>query len=60
MLPPLQGVIQFMQANNPGRPISDDRVLGFSSPDDVNAWLMDNPERVLGGVHFSFNEAGVW
>ncbi|KAL4859820.1 ABC transporter A family member 2 [Chlorella vulgaris] len=52
-----QGVIQFMQANNPGRPISDDRVLGFTSPDAVNAWLMDNPERVLGGVHFSFNEA---
>lgn len=42
-----------MMALNPGRPISPDRVLGFADAAATNAWLQANPERVLGGVHFS-------
>ncbi|EFN57675.1 hypothetical protein CHLNCDRAFT_57211 [Chlorella variabilis] len=48
-----QAIVQYMQASNPGRPIPGDKVLGFATPSDVNDWLTLNPERVLGGVHFS-------
>ena len=52
-LSPAQAIVQYMQASNPGRPIPGDKVLGFATPSDVNDWLTLNPERVLGGVHFS-------
>jgi ABC-type multidrug transport system permease subunit len=51
-----QELVQAIQAGNAGRPIPDDRVLSFATPSDANTWLLANPERVLGGVHFS--EAG--
>jgi hypothetical protein len=49
----VQAIVQYMQDSNPGRPIPADKVLGFATPSDANSWLTQNPERVLGGVHFS-------
>lgn len=48
-------LVNSMRLNNPGRPINEDAILGFESIDAANAYLADNPERVLGGVHFLFN-----
>lgn len=55
-----------MAGFNPGRPIDSSRVLGpdwqdsdnFQNQTSVNEWLTANPERVLGGVHFSQSEGG--
>jgi hypothetical protein len=41
-----------MRAYNPGRPISEGSVLGFASIADTNAWMLENPEKTLGAVHF--------
>lgn len=47
----------FMMSSNPGRPIAADRVLRFDNVSTTNAWLLANPERVVGGVHFEGTEA---
>ena len=54
-----------MRARNPGRAISADRVVSFADMDAANAWLAQNPERVMGGVHFKTRgeqgwQAGGW
>ncbi len=49
-------LVDSMRINNPGRPIDEESILGFESIDAANAFLADNPERVLGGVHFLFDE----
>ncbi|PSC73682.1 ABC transporter A family member 2 [Micractinium conductrix] len=49
-------VVPHIMAANPGRPISPDQVLQFSDPSAANAWLVANPERCPGGIHFSFPE----
>mgnify|MGYP001810675978 CR=1 FL=1 len=55
--PSLQDVVvPHIMAANPGRPISPDQVLQFSDPSAANAWLVANPERCPGGIHFSFPE----
>lgn len=41
-----------MRTNNGGRTIEPARVKGFTGIAAANRWLMANPERVLGGVHF--------
>lgn len=38
--------------NNPGRPIAEDRVKSFRTPDEVDAWLLSNPMRCPGALHF--------
>ena len=50
----------FLAASNPGRPIAPDRVLSFANAEAANAWLRDNPERVMGGVHFSARGEQCW
>ncbi|KAL0689511.1 hypothetical protein Bca4012_089189 [Brassica carinata] len=34
------------------RPIPEDKVRSFAAPDDVDAWLMANPLRTPGALHF--------
>jgi hypothetical protein len=51
----MQGLVQAMMRNNPGRVIPDDRVLGFNNREEANVWLLANPDKVLGGVHFDEN-----
>ena len=40
--------------NNPGRPISPDRTLGFASREDANTFVLaDLDRRVSGALHFN-------
>lgn len=48
----MQDVVTAIRTNN-GRVISEERVKGFASMDDANAWLLENPERTAGGLHFN-------
>ncbi|GAB4824042.1 hypothetical protein N2152v2_011088 [Parachlorella kessleri] len=54
----VQGIVDSIRANNPGRPISPDAVQGFADIDSVNAWLLDNPERTTAIVHFQEQSSG--
>lgn len=53
-----QSVVDAIRANNPGRPIPSDAVLGFASIADANTYLLDHPESALGGVHFLLDANG--
>jgi hypothetical protein len=48
----VRGLVDAIRRNNPGRPIPADKVLGFRTPDDVDAWLFQNPMRCPGALHF--------
>lgn len=48
----MQSIIDAIRENN-GRAIDEDRVKSFESLDDANAWLIENPERTSGGLHFN-------
>lgn len=52
----MQEVVNAIRANN-GRVIGEDRVQGFESIDAANAWLLENPERTAGGLHFNETSA---
>ena len=57
-LPGTQGLAHGIQANNPGYAIPDSKVLGFASISDANAFLLDNPFAMAGGVHFTTDAIG--
>ena len=40
----MQTIVDNMRLNNEGREISEDRVKGFNSLEEANAWLLENPE----------------
>lgn len=42
-----------IKANNPGRPIPDDRVMGFATAAEVDEYLAANPDTVISAVHFN-------
>ncbi|CAO2206628.1 unnamed protein product [Urochloa humidicola] len=48
----VRGLVDAIRRNNPGRPIPAEKVLGFRTPDDVDAWLFQNPMRCPGALHF--------
>ncbi|CAN6923811.1 unnamed protein product [Brassica oleracea] len=48
----VRDIVDAIRANNPGRPIPEDKVRSFAAPDDVDAWLMANPLRTPGALHF--------
>lgn len=48
-------IAEAMRMNNPGRSISEDAVLSFASIADANAWLLENPAKASGGVHFLYD-----
>ncbi|CAN6916939.1 unnamed protein product [Brassica oleracea] len=48
----VRDIVDAIRANNPGRPIPEDKVRSFAVPDDVDAWLMANPLRTPGALHF--------
>ena len=45
-------IVEGIRLNNPGRAIPEQSVIGFESIEAANAYLLANPERVPGGVHF--------
>ncbi|KAG2311511.1 hypothetical protein Bca52824_023068 [Brassica carinata] len=48
----VRDIVDAIRANNPGRPIPEDKVRSFATPDDVDVWLMANPLRTPGALHF--------
>ncbi|KAL6646412.1 hypothetical protein ACP70R_018020 [Stipagrostis hirtigluma subsp. patula] len=45
-------LVDAIRRNNPGRPIPPEKVKGFRTPDEVDAWLFANPMRCPGALHF--------
>ncbi|KAF5459766.1 hypothetical protein F2P56_019686 [Juglans regia] len=45
-------IVDRIMANNPGRPIPSTKVQSFRTPNDVDAWLVNNPMRCPGALHF--------
>ena len=54
----LQAIAGSIQVNNPGYAIPDSKMLGFSSMSDANAFMLDHPFALSGGVHFSTAAVG--
>ncbi|XP_050255430.1 ABC transporter A family member 2-like [Quercus robur] len=48
-----RGIAAKIMANNPGRPIPQTKVKSFRTPSDVDAWLMSDPMRCPGALHFA-------
>lgn len=42
-----------MRENNPGYVIPSSKVLGFASQDDMDSWMLANPEITNGAVRFT-------
>ncbi|KAJ3683352.1 hypothetical protein LUZ60_013579 [Juncus effusus] len=53
------GIVQAIMKNNPGRPIPASKVKSFDTSDDVDAWLLENPMRSPGALHFSVKNTTV-
>ncbi|CAN0901620.1 ABC transporter A family member 2 [Linum grandiflorum] len=45
-------IVRAIMANNPGRPIPDAKVKSFRNKLEVDAWLLANPIRTPGALHF--------
>ncbi|CAA7035148.1 unnamed protein product [Microthlaspi erraticum] len=52
-------IVSAIMANNPGRPIPNDKVQSFKGPEEVDAWLMSHPLQVPGALHFVERNATV-
>ncbi|XP_043704169.1 ABC transporter A family member 2-like [Telopea speciosissima] len=48
----IRSVVSNIMANNPGRPISPNRVKSFRTPEEVDDWLFRDPMRSPGALHF--------
>ncbi|ERN03831.1 hypothetical protein AMTRI_Chr05g73820 [Amborella trichopoda] len=48
----VRSIVQNIMANNPGRPISSEKVMSFGVPAEVDSWLENNPMRCPGALHF--------
>ncbi|KAK7836999.1 abc transporter a family member 2 [Quercus suber] len=48
-----RGIAAKIMANNPGRPIPQTKVMSFRTPSDVDAWLMSDPMKCPGALHFA-------
>ncbi|KFK34073.1 hypothetical protein AALP_AA5G099000 [Arabis alpina] len=56
----VRDIVGAIMANNPGRPISIDRVRSFPGPDEVDKWLIENPLQTPGALHFVERNATVF
>ncbi|CAH1419862.1 unnamed protein product [Lactuca virosa] len=52
-------IVDQIRANNPGRPIPSTKVKSFRSKNDVDAWLVANPMKCPGALHFLERNATV-
>ncbi|KAJ4974684.1 hypothetical protein NE237_007858 [Protea cynaroides] len=48
----IQSIVSKIMTNNPGRPIPSSKVLSFGTPNEVNDWLLNEPMRCPGALHF--------
>ncbi|KHN30817.1 ABC transporter A family member 2 [Glycine soja] len=51
--PTFQTIVARIMNNNPGRPIPPSKVKSFKEKSEVDAWLLSNPMRCPGALHFS-------
>ncbi|KAL0440635.1 UNVERIFIED_CONTAM: ABC transporter A family member 2 [Sesamum radiatum] len=52
-------IVRRIRENNPGRPIPEDKVIAFRTPNDTDDWLASNPMRCPGALHFVDRNATV-
>ncbi|XP_059443724.1 ABC transporter A family member 2-like isoform X2 [Corylus avellana] len=57
--PAARRIVTNIMANNPGRPIPESKVQSFGTPTEVDAWLLSNPMRCPGALHFVERNATV-
>ncbi|KAK4374555.1 hypothetical protein RND71_005232 [Anisodus tanguticus] len=55
----IESIVSGILANNPGRPIPLTKVKSFSTKDDLNNWLISDPMRTPGALHFVERNATV-
>ncbi|KAF3340483.1 ABC transporter A family member 2-like isoform X1 [Carex littledalei] len=55
----IASIVQAIMANNPRRPIPSNKVMSFKTQDDADKWLLDNPLRCPGALHFTVKNATV-
>ncbi|XP_042011440.1 ABC transporter A family member 2-like [Salvia splendens] len=55
----IQEIVRRIRANNPGRPIPEDKVISFRTPNDTDDWLASNPMQCAGALHFMDRNATV-
>ncbi|CAM6104749.1 unnamed protein product [Calypogeia fissa] len=48
----INSIVDNIRSNNPGRAIPVSKTLGFASASDADDWLLANPMRIPGGIHF--------
>nr|DAD31187.1 TPA_asm: hypothetical protein HUJ06_010038 [Nelumbo nucifera] len=49
----IQSIVASIMANNPGRPIPSSKVKSFTTPNEVDDWLLNDPMRCPGALHFA-------
>ena len=54
----MQDIVALIRSNNPGRPITPSRVMGFPSRTEANSYELAHPQSVLGGLFFQFDAGG--
>ncbi|OAY80034.1 ABC transporter A family member 2, partial [Ananas comosus] len=52
-------IVAAIMRNNPGRSIPSDKVISFRNSDEVDAWLLSDPMRCPGVLHFVERNATV-
>ncbi|XP_075097484.1 ABC transporter A family member 11-like [Nicotiana tabacum] len=57
--PRIQSIVNGILANNPGRSISPTKVKSFSTKDELTKWLLNDPMRTPGALHFVERNATV-
>lgn len=55
----IASIVQSIMTNNPRRPIPSNKVMSFKTQDDVDKWMLDNPLRCPGALHFTVKNATV-
>ncbi|XP_058181556.1 ABC transporter A family member 11-like [Rhododendron vialii] len=55
----IASVVGQIMANNPGRPIPANKVKSFETKKEVDEWLLNNPMRCPGALHFEERSANV-
>ncbi|KAL3528348.1 hypothetical protein ACH5RR_007670 [Cinchona calisaya] len=48
----IRRIVDRILANNPGRPIPSTKVLSFTTQNEVDNWLVNNPMHCPGALHF--------
>ncbi|KAG2679192.1 hypothetical protein I3760_11G039700 [Carya illinoinensis] len=55
----VRSIVNGIMVNNPGRPIPSTKVQSFRTPYEIDAWLLSNPMRCPGALHFVQRNATV-